>query len=253
MQKYWVPALERANAILALLAAEPSDLRLIDLSNRLGINKSSMYSLLNTMETLGWVVKGKGDTYSLGPALGSLSAAFFRQFHLLQSFHEEAASSAKRVGETIQLAVLNGRHVLYLAKEETAAPVRVVSDPGMRFPAHATSLGKALLTQFDYDSLRELYHDQEFEAMTPYTVTDLEQLWEQVKQSKINGYACDLQEAVAGFYCIAAPVYNHSDRILAAVSFTMMETAWQEKFDLARDEIVDLARRLSQRAGHTRT
>jgi IclR family KDG regulon transcriptional repressor len=249
MPKYWVPALDRANKILAILAKEPSKYRLIDLSNRLNINKSSMFSLLQTMEALGWIQKEKGDTYSLGAAMGAISASYFRQFHLFQSFHQEAPLFVDRVGETIQLAMLDGAHVIYLAKEESDSPVRLVSDPGMRFPAHATSLGKVMLSQFSYEKFRQLFPNPKLEAKTPYTITEVDQLWCELEEVRAQGYAYDKQEAVLGFYCVAAPVYNHREQIIAAVSFTMMEDSWSKKMDAARTEIMSLARRLSQRAG----
>jgi IclR family KDG regulon transcriptional repressor len=249
MKRYWVPALERADQILTLIAYEPARNRLIDLSKQLGINKSSMFTLLNTMESLGWIVKEKDDTYSLGSSFGALGAAYFRQFNLLKFFHVEAPASTHRVGETIQFAVLEGRDIIYLAKEESPAPIRVAADPGMRFPAHATSLGKALLTQYSYEQLKQLFPEPLLEAKTPHTITQLDQLWLQLQQTYEQGYAIDEQEAVSGFFCIAAPILNHRNEIIAAVSFTMMEAAWLDKFELAKEEIVSLARRLSQRAG----
>lgn len=249
MQKYWVPAIERANAILAVLAAEPSRLRLIDLSNRLGINKSSMFSLLNTMESIGWVVKEKGDTYALGPSLGGLSAAYFRQFNLLQAFHQEAPESVGRVGQPVQLALLEGTNVLYLAKEDSPSPVRLVSDPGMRLPAHATALGKALLLQYDYDALLSLYPDLHLKAVTPNTITELQPLWEQLQAGKKRGYTYETEESVPGFCCVAAPVYDYADRTVAAVSFTMSVSDWNDKREAASFEILRLAGRLSQLAG----
>ncbi len=249
-KKYWVPALERANDILHLLAAEPSRLRLMDLANRLKINKSSMFSLLHTLETLGWVVKEKGGTYALGPTLGALSASYFRQFHILQAFYAEAGASVRRVNETVQLSVLNGRDIMYLAKEECSGPLRVATDPGMKLPAYATAMGKVQLSRLDYAELKALYPEYRLEPRTPHTVRDVDQLWAQLAQIRASGYGSDEQEAMTGFFCVAAPVFNHDGQIIAAVSFTMLENSWMDKADAARDEIIDLGRRLSVRAGH---
>jgi IclR family KDG regulon transcriptional repressor len=249
-KKYWVPALERANDILQLLASEPSQLKLIDLAHALSINKSSMFSLLHTLETLGFVVKEKGGTYSLGPTIGALSAAYFRQFHILQAFYAEAPASVRQVQETVQLSVRNGRDIIYLAKEESLGPLRVATDAGMRFPAYATAMGKVQLSALDYSELKALYPEYHLEPKTPWTVGDVDQLWEQLQAMKAAGYGSEQQEAVTGFFCIAAPVYNHEGQMIASVSFTMLENAWKEKADLAKAEIVDLGKRLSRRAGH---
>jgi IclR family KDG regulon transcriptional repressor len=249
MSRYRVPALERAHAILTVLAREPSKYRLIDLANHFQVNKSSMFVLLRTMEQLGWVQKEKGETYSLGPALGAMGASYFQQFDLVQIFHREAPSSVDRVEETVQLAILDGDHILYLAKEESRSPVQLVTNPGMRFPAHATALGKAMLSQFDYAKFCELFPDTSLKVITPYTITDLDQLWIQTRQVKKQSCAFDEQEAVIGIYCVASPIYDQLGRITAAVSFAMGELNWLEKREEARSEIIHLARRLSMHAG----
>ncbi|MEH7544299.1 MULTISPECIES: IclR family transcriptional regulator [Bacillaceae] len=244
-EKYWVPAIERANQVINLIAREPGLHRLIDLSNTLNVNKSSMFSLLNTLETLGWIVKEKGDTYSLGPTLGGYSGAYFRQFNLLESFYKEAALSVNAINETIQLGTLHGTHIVYLAKEESDSRVRLMSEPGMQFPAHATALGKIQLTQFTYEKLQQLYSEKELVQVTPYTVNSLDQLWEQLETAKKSGYICEEQEAALGFYCVATPIYNHEGRIVNGVSFTMTESSWTVKKEKAIDEIMKLAKRLS--------
>ncbi|MDR7240787.1 IclR family transcriptional regulator [Neobacillus drentensis] len=248
--KYRVPAIERASIILNQIAKEPAKLRLIDLSKSLDINKSTMYSLLTTLESLGWIVKGKGDTYSLGPSLGALSAAYFRQFSILQSFYLEAYKSVNKIEENIQLGILDGKKVIYLAKEEGNSPVRLLTDPGMSFPAHASAIGKIQLSQYTFDQLKELYQDTELESVTQNTVTDLNVLSAQLETAKRQGYICETQEAVPGFFCVAAPIYNHENKIIAGVSFTMLENSWNEKQDAAREEIIDIAGRLSKQAGY---
>ncbi|NHC42843.1 IclR family transcriptional regulator [Bacillus sp. MM2020_1] len=248
--RYRVPAIERASIILNQIAKEPAKLRLIDLSKSLDINKSTMYSLLTTLEFLGWIVKGNGDTYSLGPSLGALSAAYFRQFSILQSFYLEAYKSVNKIEENIQLGILDGKKVIYLAKEEGNSPVRLLTDPGMSFPAHATAIGKVQLSQYTFDQLQELYQETELESVTPNTVTDLNVLSEQLEIAKQQGYICETQEAVPGFFCVAAPIYNHENKIIAGVSFTMLESSWNVKQDAAREEIINIAQRLSKQAGY---
>ncbi len=213
---YRVPAIERASMIIKLIAEKPNILRLIDISKSLGINKSTMYSILSTLESVGWVVKEKGDTYSLGPAIGMLSSAYFRQFNILQAFYPQAIKSVRKIEENIQLGILNGKNVLYLAKEEGNSPVRLLTDPGMNFPAHATGIGKIQLSQYNYSQLKELYPEKQLERVTPYTVKDLDELWIQIDTAKQQGYIYDHQEAVPEFFCVAAPIYNQDNKIIAA-------------------------------------
>lgn len=250
MKKYWVPAIERADSILKILANHPRQYRLIDLSNELNINKSSMFSLLNTLEDLHWVKKEKDGTYALGLAMGMFSASYFHQLDLVEIFHQIAPLYVERIGETAQLAILNDKHIFYLAKQESQSPIRIATDPGMTLPAHAPSLGKVLLSQFTYKQLIELYPDEPLEPLTPYTVKTRQALWEQLQYIKENGYVFEQREATKDFYCVAAPIWNYENHMIAAVCFTMLEGSWKEKKERAITEILNLANHLSEYTGH---
>lgn len=244
-RKYWVPAVEKADAVLQAVSEQPHRLRLIDLSVTLGIHKSSMFSLLATMEELRWITKDDADTYALGPAMGHFGNAFSRNNDLIQAFHREAPSAAKAIGETVQLARLEGNEVLYVAKEEVPSPVRLASDPGMKLPAHATALGKALLSGLTEEALRASYSVPDLQPLTPYGLTETSGLFREVAEVRQSGYAFDLQEAVIGFCCVAAPIRSSRGEAIAAVSASMPVHVWEQKRDKARDEIVKLADRLS--------
>ena len=248
-ERYWVPAIERTDLVIGLIAKEPGKYRLIDISNLLNINKSTMFSLLNTLESLGWVIKEKGDTYTLGPTLGGYSAAYFRKFNLLQLFYKEAAQSVEKINETIQLGMLHGTNVVYLAKEERDSLVQMVTYPGMQFPAHVSAIGKIQLTQFSYHEIQELFSEKELEQKTPYTIKNINELWRQLEIAKQTGYICEEQESSLGFYCVAAPVYNYENKLSHGISFTMLKSSWIKKKEMAAMEIVDLAKRLSTYAG----
>lgn len=244
--KYWVPALEKGNAILTLLVEEPSALKLIDLSKRLGINKSSMFSLLTTMEELQWVTKSEDGTYALGSKLGYWGTAFFKQYQLVSLFHKEALHTKHALNETVQLAVLEGNEVLYLAKEEMPSPVKLTSEPGKKFPAHATALGKAMLSGAHFETLHEIYPEEAlYPQLTPYTLKTRASLFNELQRVRDQGYACDEQEIVIGFCCAAAPIYGAKGKIIAAVSASMPLHEWNDKRNKAIEELKLLANRLS--------
>ncbi|MEI7027416.1 IclR family transcriptional regulator [Paenibacillus sp. y28] len=244
-KKYWVPALERADSILRLIRAEPSALKLMDLSKRLDINKSSMFSLLHTLEALQWVTRLPGDTYAIGPGIGQFGSAYLQQFDLSRAFQQEAAASRTRIGETVQLACLDGRDILYLAKMEAPSPVRLASDPGMRLPAYATAMGKALLAELEDAEVLRLYPESGLAQLTPRTVPDAAALLAELARIRKEGLAYDDQEAVIGFCCVGAAVYDASGRAAAAVSFSMPAHQWAVKQEQATEELRGLARRLS--------
>jgi DNA-binding IclR family transcriptional regulator len=244
-RKYWVPALERAQDVLQLVAGQPSKLRLMDLSGATGINKSTMFSLLHTMETLNWVIKEKGDTYALGSFFGVIGNAYFTGMSLVKLFEEKAARSVERLGETIQLARLEKGELVYLAKKEAASQVRLISEPGMRLPAYATAMGKVLLSALEDKHVLALYEEGGYQAFTPKTVQSGEELLEVLRIARESGFAVDQEEIVIGFCCLAMPILNRNGDRIAAVSCSMPIHQWPMKQELAKEEMKLLAQSLS--------
>lgn len=244
-KKYWVPAIERVNNVLTLIAKEPNKLKLMEISKISGINKSSLFSIMNTLEELGWVYKEADQTYTLGPQLGYLGAKYNQQFDLTKVFEQEAAKTVQIIGETIQLSVLDGEDIVYRAKKEGSSVVRIATEPGMRLPAHATAMGKVLLSTYSKKELSEMYRDRAFQKLTDYTVDNLDDLIDQIESLYQNGYIIEAEETVKGFTCIAAPVRNERNDIIAAVSITMTLDSWVEKSEIAKNEIITLAKNLS--------
>jgi DNA-binding IclR family transcriptional regulator len=244
-KKYWVPALEKAHSVIRLIAEEPSKLKLTELCKRLDISKSSMFSLLQTMETLQWITRDRSDAYTLGMHFGLMGNAFFRQFDLIDAFRAEANTYMHEMNESIQLASLDGNEIIYLAKEAAPSLVQMVSGPGSRLPAHATGLGKMLLSGFEDSQINLLYPDDILASLTPFTLRTRRELLEQLSVIRRQGYAVDLQEGVMGFNCIAAPIYQSGGQMAAAVSFSMPLHHWEEKRDKALKGVLALANKLS--------
>jgi len=243
--KYHVPALDRASAVLDVIGGEPYKWKLSDLSKTIGISKSTLYSLLVTMERLQWVSRDRNETYAIGSALGRYGSAFFRQYDLIEDFRRLAEPVMLKLQESIQLAVLEGSDVLYLSKMEAPTPVQMVSGPGVRFPAHATGLGKVLLADMNEERISHLYPEEALHPITVHTISSRAALIRELGNVRKAGFATDLQEGVMGFCCTAAPIRKRNGDIAAAVSCSMPIHHWEEKKELAMQEIVRLAQKLS--------
>src|SRR5205814_2359529 len=109
--------------------------------------KSSLFAVLVTMQQRGFVDKDPvTKRYALGPQLLVIGLAYARHTNLLTEFRTVAQELVRNCGETVQLAILHGRHTLYVGKQEGTRPVRLVAEVGGQVPAHTTSLGKVLLS-----------------------------------------------------------------------------------------------------------
>lgn len=250
-KKYRVPAIEKAAGILNLIVEHPSQLRLIDISRKMDVSKSSIFVLLNSMCDVGWLTKNRDGTYALGVFIGAAGASYFNQFDILRTFDFEATQTVKRINETIQLSILDGPDIVYLRKIDAEKPVRLATSPGQRLPAYATAMGKIFLSQFSYEELRARYGGDVLTPRTSHTVRTLRDLINQFDLFRREGYMYESQEGFEGFSCIAAPIYGSRGNIIAAISITLLDSEKSPRHDEFVHEILDLSSRLSKRAGYT--
>jgi DNA-binding IclR family transcriptional regulator len=146
--------------------------------------------------------------------------------------------------ESVQLARLDGSEVLYLAKIEAPSPVQMVSGPGVRFPAHATGLGKALMLDTDAEQIHSIFPQETLSRLTVHTISSREAFIQELDNVRRQGYALDIQEGVMGFCCVAAPVRRRGE-VAASVSCSMPIHHWEGKKEAAVREICALAKKLS--------
>ena len=134
----------RTLQLLELLADTPGRLTLADLQRRLGVPKSSLHGLLQTLAAAGWVDQRDG-TYGIGVRALRIGAAYLDHDPMVRSAGPLLAALQRQLDETVHLVQLDGSDVVYLASRESQHHLRVVSRIGRRLPVHTTAHGKALL------------------------------------------------------------------------------------------------------------
>ncbi|CAL9295808.1 IclR family transcriptional regulator [Streptomyces sp. SudanB52_2052] len=193
-----VKSAARTVALLELLAErgeEPS--RLDQLAAELRVPRSSMYQLLQTLVDAGWVrTDATGSLYGIGIRALLTGTGYLdgdRRIRLVRPYLDEASDA---LGETIHLARLDGRDVVYLATRESHEYLRTISRVGRRVPAHAGALGKALLAERPDDELP--FGDEPLTALTENTHTDRAALLADLAGVRERGYSIDREETVPG-------------------------------------------------------
>lgn len=119
--------------------------------------------------------------------------------------HDALDQLSAEIGETVHLGRLDGADIVYLAKRESPHPLRLFSAIGRRLPAHATALGKAVLSAQDAAAVRVLLPDR-LQSLTTNTIVDHARLLEELALTRERGYAVDNQENTEGIRCIAVPL-----------------------------------------------
>ncbi len=209
--------------IFELLAHQPDGLSLSAISSELAIPKSSAHGLINTLLARGYLREGRQErTYRLGARLFELGSGYMAGTDLLTDGQEVVREMARACDETVHLAILDGNEVLYVAKEEGTNTIRMVSAVGKRFPAHGTGVGKMMLSALPDEELDRLYPSgRPMEPITPDTITDPATLRHELAEIRMRGYATDFEESTPGLSCIAAPVFDSNNQVVAAISVSV--------------------------------
>jgi DNA-binding IclR family transcriptional regulator len=146
------------------------------------------------------------------------------------------------------LGVQSELDVMYLDKKDFHDNKNFFSI-GLKLPLHCTALGKSLLMQYTPDEIRAMYTGVDLFALTSHTITDIEELIREVKKSKERGYSFDKEENKLGHFCIAAPIYDYKNKIIAAVSSSWDSSAVDRKM-LTILAVKKAATTISKRMGH---
>lgn len=239
------PAVTRSIRILGLLAdAHGQPMALSEIARAIGAAKSSTSNLCVVLEESGLIQRREGGGYTLGRRTVELGGAYLASFDQVREFYRLCAESPLLSHELVQIAVLDGVEVLYLARHEGRAPLRLSASIGDRFPAAPTAVGNALLSQLEPDEVaRRFASEGSFPQRTEKSTKNLAELQAKLASARTVGYAIDDGEVHPGVYGIAMviPPRASGDAPLA-IGVSLVEHTADDDF---RASIVDELRALN--------
>jgi DNA-binding IclR family transcriptional regulator len=190
-----------------------------EVSRRLGIGKSTAHRLLNTLAEEHLLEQNPTTgAYRLGLTMYELGARVSAGMDIHQAATPMLDQLRNVTQETIQVAVLDGREVVYIERRESPQALRIFSRVGHRNWAHCTSTGKVLLAFLPDAQLEDLLAGWRPAKRTPYTITDLDKLRTEVLAVRARGWAENVNESEMGAASVAAPIRNATGEVVAAVS-----------------------------------
>lgn len=209
-------AVVRALRLLKAVAAG-SGRGLGELSRAQGLNKTTAYRLLTALESEGLVARDPGEAWRLGPELFALGRGAGGAADVREAARPELEALARETRETASLEVLVGRDTLIADEVQGGYVIGTAPAAGTRWPAHATSTGKAILAFADPGSL-EAFLAGPLARHTPRTLASAGALRRELRKVKERGWATTHEELEAGYVAVAAPVCDAAGRVVAAVS-----------------------------------
>ncbi|HYH29465.1 MAG TPA: IclR family transcriptional regulator [Pseudonocardia sp.] len=248
-----VPAATRTMRVLRFLASQPDPAPLERIMRACDLPRSTAYHLLRTMVDEGFVVHLADEArYGLGPAAHEVGGGYVRQAPLARIARRPLADLSDDTGQNAHLAVLHGRDVLYVVEERAAGRPSLVTDVGVRLPAHLTASGRALLAALPPAHVRALYPDRDAFVLRHGTgPASPSALRAELADTRQRGYAVEDGDVTPGFASVAAAVLDHTGHPVAAVAITVesRETDADPYVDPVRRTAAALTRRLGGREG----
>jgi len=226
------------------------------ISKELSFARTTLHRILYSLEKLGYVEKAEINAHY------RLAAKFFeltgpaRHFRHLQSVaRSEMQSLVIRHGETINLGVLDGGMVTYIDVVQSSAALRIAGLPGECNPAHCTALGKAILAFLPESEVISILDAHPLIRRTPKTITRRVHLLEHLASVREQGVAFDMEENLTGVTCVAAPIFDASAQVIAALSISGPTTRMKSKLNAVKVDIrasaLTITRMLAPLAGLT--
>jgi IclR family transcriptional regulator, acetate operon repressor len=217
-----IQSLDRGLAILEAVAKSSDPVPLGQLTGLLGIDRSSVFRLAITLKRRGFLTHpdGKKD-YILGPSIWRLSRKYDWTTMLITFCHEHLKALAHKTGETAHLAVREGKQALFIDHHASTNQVVVVSgQTGEFMPLYCTAHGKALLADFGITELKALFGATALQAYTERTVVSIDQLAIACAAIHEQGFSMDDAEFQQEVRCLAAPIRDKDNAIVAAIGIS---------------------------------
>ena len=246
-----VQSVERALLLLEYLADKGEPARLRDISQFLSINVSTCHHLLSTLMDRGYVDQTEGRSYLLGSKIAQLAGHRDNRLDLVDVAMDDLKVLNGETGETVHLAVRQGRELATLTVLESHHAVRVFSGGEAKSDSfHATATGKAILAWLPDAVIDRLLAPETLKRFTEKTITSRADLLEDLRQVRRHGYAIDDEEFQPSVICIGAAIRDNTGAVQGSFSCSLpIIRADKKRLDSIKKQVRETAQSISKKLG----
>ena len=225
-----IQSLDRGLFILEAVAKSSDPVALGPLTELLGIDRSSVFRLANTLKRRGFLANPNGrKDYILGPSIWRLSRQCDWSKMLITLCREPLKALANKTGETAHLSVREGNRTLFIDHQASMNQlISVTGQTGEFAPLYCTAHGKALLADMDATELKAVLGPTPLRAYTPRTIVSLNKLAKACAEIKTKGYVIDDVEFQPEVRCVAAPIRDKDQTIVASIGISAPVTRFSQ-------------------------
>ena len=248
-----VKSATRVFMIMEAVCDEKCGLTQKELSVKLDIPKSSLSVILRDLVTNEYLLMdAPSKRYLLGPQLLTMAGRYLNNQDVVEIGRPLINEAAQETGESGALALLVGWDALLVYKRDSEQPILPSIQVGTRFPLYASAVGKAILAHLPEVDIERYFKTVRLEAITPQTPTDPQILRKELQDIKAGGSAYNRNHYRMGISAIAAPVFDHTGKVAAAVSISILtQSSSPAKEALIEKAISKIADRYSRLLGYS--
>ncbi|MEH7377804.1 IclR family transcriptional regulator [Neobacillus drentensis] len=218
-----IQSVERALKILDLFDEHKSELRITEISEKMGLHKSTVHSLLKTLQEYSYIDQNPEDgKYRLGLKLAERGNLVISNMDIRKTAKKYLLDLSAKTGQTVHMGILDGREGVYIDKVEGDQSIIRYSRIGRRLPLHSTAIGKVLLAYQPPNEMELLLKNYNYQYQTANTIINEAVFRKEIEKVKQQGYAVDEQENEQGVRCAAVPIFNGKGQVLAAISISTL-------------------------------
>lgn len=244
MARHRIPVIDRMMDVLALLEKRNNGASIRELVDHLGLPRTTVYRILNTLHFHDVVRRTPDGAYRLGPRLLALAARTLpdaEDYDLAALSRPHLEALAEKTGEGCKVSILDGSAVLVVAAVQGTREYALTVVPGQHQPLHAGAASKMLIAHVPKDELDALLGDGELVRYSAKTLTDRKRLAAELARIRREGWSEDRGEYSPSILAYAAPIRDCSGKVVAALSVPFLQGSSPEHMEVIRVAVIAVA------------
>lgn len=234
------------------LFIDHTELSFQEIINLSGIPKTSVYRMLMSLEDMGFLEKGADSKYRLGLLFLKFGHLVSTRLDIRMIAYPIMIELHNDVKEAINLIIREGNEAIYIEKIDTKQKVRLYTAIGRRSPLYAGACSRSILSFLPDSEIKAYIESTELIPFANGTITDKQELYETVQQSRSEGCTVSHSELENFTSAVAAPIFNHNGEVMAGISIAGMEANYQgENAEILKEKVKKAAAEISRQLGFT--
>lgn len=242
-------SIEKVLQIITIMAENRGPMRLQDIAQQSELPASTTLRLVNTLVANGFARQDSSNqNYSLSLKFSYIGSLVNSSIDLRNIARPYLVDLAKKCNASACIAVEEDKSTLFLdIVESSNNSIKTIRHIGSRIPLHCSAIGKLFLLYYDNKQINEYISTNPLTPYTPRTITNKEDLLNELQTIRDKGYSINDEEQTLGVRCIAAPVYNYSKKIVAGISITdTIFNITSENLEILIDAVRSTAKKISK-------